>query len=119
MANSRQNREESVGSQRVDHFVSLERRRDRESNRTPSVRVETDYIDHTSRSHLGPGNHISHDEETRNLRLEIDHLHKKLQRREHDRGIGRPHPTQGLLGEISFSFPLSLDQWITQGIKVW
>ena len=50
MVNSGQNREESVGSQRVDHFVSLERMRDREANRTPSVQVEMDYIDHTNRS---------------------------------------------------------------------
>ena len=61
MANSRQNREESVGLQRVNHFVSLERKRDREANRTPSVRVETDYMDHTSRSQSRPGSHISHD----------------------------------------------------------
>jgi len=85
MAGSRQNREESVGSQCVDHCVSLERRRDREANRTPNVRVETDYTDHTSRSHLRPRSHISHDEETRNLRLEIDHLRKKLHCREHVR----------------------------------
>ena len=41
MANSRQDREESVGSYHVDHFVNLERRRDREHNHTPSVKVET------------------------------------------------------------------------------
>ena len=90
MAGSRQNREEFVGSQRVDHFVSMERRRDREANQTPSVRVETDYTDHTSRSHSRPGSHISHDEEMRNLRLEIDHLHKKLRHREHVRGNRTP-----------------------------
>ena len=65
-----------MGLQRVNHFVSLERKRDREANRTPSERVETDYTDHTSRSHSRPGSHISHDEETRNLKLEIDHLRK-------------------------------------------
>ena len=81
MASSRQKREESLWLQRVDHFVSLQRKRDRKANRTPSERVETDYIDHTSRSHSRPGSHISHDEETRNLKLEIDHLHKKLHRR--------------------------------------
>ena len=37
MAGSRQNREEFAGLQRVDHFVSVERRRDREANQTPSV----------------------------------------------------------------------------------
>ena len=97
MVSSRQNRKESVGLQCVDHFVSLERRRDQKANRTPSVRVETDYTNHTDRSHLRPGSHISHDEETRNLRLEIDHLRKKLRHREHVGGIGRPHLTQGLI----------------------
>ena len=72
-----------MGSQWVDHFVNLERRKDRKANRTPSVRVENDYTDHTSRSHSRPGIHISYDEETKNLRLEIDHLCKKLCCREH------------------------------------
>lgn len=43
MANCRQDQEEFVGSQRVDHFVNLERRRDREHNHTLSVRVEMQY----------------------------------------------------------------------------
>ena len=50
VANSRQNRDESVGSQRVNHFVNLERRRDREANQTRKVRVEKNYTDHTNRS---------------------------------------------------------------------
>ena len=50
MDNSRQNRKESIGSQRVDHFVNLEWRRDREHNRTPSVRVETEHTEHTNES---------------------------------------------------------------------
>ena len=95
MAGSRQNREESVGSQCVDHCVSLERRRDREANQTPNVRVETDYTDHTSRSHLRPRSHISHDEETRNLKLEIDHLRKKLHCRKHVRGNRTPPSNSG------------------------
>ena len=66
------NREESVGSQREDHFVNLERRRDHEAS------VHTD---HTGRSHSRTGSHISYDEETRNLRLEIDHLRRKLWRK--------------------------------------
>ena len=84
-----------MGSQRVDHFVSWERRRDREANRTPCVQVETDYTDHTSRSHSRPRSHISHDEEIRNLRLEIDHLRKKLCRREHVRGNRTPPSNLG------------------------
>ena len=90
MASSRQNIEEFVGLQRVDHFVSLERRRDREANRTSSVPVETDYTNHTGRSHLRPRSHISHDGETRNLRLEIDDLRNKLRHKEHIRGNRKP-----------------------------
>ena len=41
MANLRNDREESVGFQRDDHFVNLERKRDRDHNPTSSVRVET------------------------------------------------------------------------------
>ena len=51
MANLEQNREESVDSQREDHFVNLERRRDRDYNPTPSVMVETQHTKHTKRSH--------------------------------------------------------------------
>ena len=76
MVGSRPNQEESVGSQRHDHFVNLERRRDRE------VSVHTT---HTNRSHSWTGSHLSNGENTRNLQPEIDHLQRKLcckQRRE-------------------------------------
>ena len=95
MANTRQNREESVGSQRDDHFVNLERRRDREHNLTPIVRVKTQYIEHTSKCHLRTGSHVSHKKDTRNLRLEISHLHKKLRRRAHVRGEPTPPSSSG------------------------
>ena len=62
---------------------------------TPSVQVKTDYTDHTSRSHSRTGSHISYDEETRNPRLEIDHLRKKLCRREHVRGNREPPSNSG------------------------
>ena len=65
MVGSGPNREESMGSQHEDQFVNLERRRDHE------VSMHTN---HTSRSHFKTGSHISHGEETRNLKLEIDHL---------------------------------------------
>ena len=78
MVGSRPNKEESMGSQREDHFVNLKRRRYREANWTPSVQVDVEYTNCTSRSHSRTGSHISHDEETKNLKLEIDHLHKKL-----------------------------------------
>ena len=90
MANSRQDKEESIGLHRVDHFVNLERRRDREHNQTLSVRVETQHAEHTNRSQSRIGSHVSHEQETRNLRLEIDHLHKKLHHRVHVRGDQTP-----------------------------
>ena len=66
MVGSSPNREEFVRSQRQDQFLNLERRRDRE------VSVHTI---HTSRSHSRTGSHVSHGEDTRDLQLEIDHLH--------------------------------------------
>jgi len=58
MAGSSPNREESMGSQRQDQFLNLERRRDRE------VSVHTT---HTSRSHSRTGSYVSHGEDTRDL----------------------------------------------------
>ena len=34
-------------------------------------------------SHLWPGSHISHEKEMCNLKLEVGHLHRRLQRRMH------------------------------------
>ena len=39
----------------------------------------------TKRSHLKTGSHASHKQETQKMKLEIDHLRKKLRRRERDR----------------------------------
>ena len=75
MVGSGLSREEFVGSQCEDHFVNLERRRDRE------VSVHTT---HNSRIHSRTGSHISHGEETRNLRLEVDHLRIKLHRKQRE-----------------------------------
>nr|POF25332.1 hypothetical protein CFP56_35456 [Quercus suber] len=47
-------------------------------------------MDHTSRSQSRPGSHISHDQETRNLSLEINHLCKKLHHRVHVKGDRTP-----------------------------
>ena len=85
MANPGNDREESVGSQRDDHFVNLERRRDRNHNPTPSLRMETQYTKHTERSHSRTRSHVLHEQETRNLKLENDHLRKKLCQRERDK----------------------------------
>ena len=69
MVGSSPNHVESMGSQREDHFVNLERRRDWE------VSVHTT---HTSKSQSKNGSHLSHEEDTRALQLKIDHLKKKL-----------------------------------------
>ena len=79
MMGSGPNREESVVSQCEDQFVNLEIRRDHEVNRTPSVPTG-----HTSRNHSRTGSHASHGEETRNLKLEIDHLRRKLRRKQRE-----------------------------------
>ena len=77
MVGSRPHREELVGLQREDQFVNLERRRDREVNHPSSV-----HTSHTSKSHSRTGSHVSQGEETRDLKLEIDHLHRKLCRKQ-------------------------------------
>ena len=58
MVGSRPNCENFVGSQRQDHFLNLEQRKDREVN------VHTI---HTSKSHSRSGSHVSHGEDTRNM----------------------------------------------------
>ena len=76
MTNVGQNREESVGSQRENQFVNLERNRERQH--TPSIMLESYHTEHTQRSHSRTRSHISHDQETQKLQLEIDHLCRKL-----------------------------------------
>ena len=71
MAGSGQDWKESVGFQRQDQFLNLKRMRDRE------VGMHTT---HTSRSQSQGGSHISHEENTRNLQLEIDCLRRRLHR---------------------------------------
>ena len=65
-----------MGSQCQDHFVNLERRSDR------GVSVHTTY---TSRSQSRGGSHVSHEENTRSMQLEIDCLRRRL-RSERRRG---------------------------------
>ena len=69
MVGSSSNQAESMGSQCEDHFVNLERRRDWE------VSMHTT---HTSRSQSQNRSHLSHEEDTKALQLEIDHLRRKL-----------------------------------------
>ena len=69
MAGSGQDLEESISSQLQDQFLNLERRKDCKAS------VHTT---HTSKSQSRGGSHISHEENTRSLQLEIDHLRKRL-----------------------------------------
>ena len=92
---SRPNQEESVGSQHQDHFLNLERMRDRE------ISVHTT---HTSKSHSRTGSHVSHREETRNLQLEIDHLRRKLHRKQR---MASPSSSESESGEDSSYRPRS------------
>ena len=77
MANLEQDREEYVGSQRENQFVNLERRRDK--HHTSSVMVESYHTEHIERSHSRTRSHISHDQETQKLQLEIGCLRSKLE----------------------------------------
>ena len=59
----------SRGSQREDHFVNLERKRDQEGS------VHTTHI---SRSHSQGGSHLFHEKNTKAMQQEIDHLKREL-----------------------------------------
>ena len=63
------NLEESIRSQRQDHFVNIEHRRDRE------VSMHTT---HTSKSQSRSKSHLSHEKNIKAMQLEIDHLKRKL-----------------------------------------
>ena len=69
MVGSGPHQTESRGSQRQNHFVNFEWRRDREGS------VHTT---HTSRSHSWGSSHLSHKKNTKAMQLEIDHLKKRL-----------------------------------------
>ena len=69
MVGSGPHQAESRGSQREDHFVNLEWRRDWEGS------VHTT---HTSGSHSRDGSHLSQEKNTRAMQQEIDHLKRKL-----------------------------------------
>ena len=69
MIGSAPHQAESTGSQCVNHFVNLERRRDREGS------VHTTQ---TNRSQSQGKSHLSHEQDTKALQLEIDNLKRKL-----------------------------------------
>ena len=58
-----------MGSYHQDHFRELEQRRDRERSVCTT---------HTSKSQSRGENHISHEENARNMQKEIDHLKRIL-----------------------------------------
>ena len=59
---------------------------------------------HTSKSHSRTGSHVSHKEETRNLQLEIDHLRRKLHRKQR---MASPSSSESESGEDSSYRPRS------------
>ena len=73
----------------------MEQRRDREHNRTLSIRVEMQHTEHTSKIQSSTRSHVSHEQETRNLKLEIDHLLKKLCHKAHVRRDPTPPSSLG------------------------
>ena len=74
MVGSGPNWEESIGSQRQNQFLNLERMRDRK------ISVHTT---HTGGSQSLGGSHLSHEENTRSMQLEINRLRRRLHREQH------------------------------------
>ena len=69
MVGSSPNQAESAGSQHQDHFRELERKRDQEGS------VHTT---HSSKSQSQGKSHVFHEENSRNMQKEIDHLKRSL-----------------------------------------
>ena len=86
MVGSGLNLEEFMGSQRQDHFVNLERRRDWE------VSVHTT---NTSGSQSQRGSHVSHEKDTKAMQREIDHLRRRLRRDRRGRTPFNPESSFG------------------------
>ena len=57
----------------------------RDRHHTPSVMVESYHTERTEMSHSRTKSHVSRDQETLKLQLEIDQLLRKLRRKEQDR----------------------------------
>ena len=75
MVGSSPNQAESMGSQRQDHFRNLEQRRNWEGS------VHTTHTTSQSKS----GSHISHKKNAKDMQLEINHLKRKLRRKQRRR----------------------------------
>ena len=69
MVGSGPHQTESMGFQREDHFVNLERKKDWEGS------VHTTHI---SRSHSWGGSHLFYVKNTKAMQLKIDHLKRSL-----------------------------------------
>ena len=102
MANTGQDKEESVGSLKENHFVNLERRRD--GQHTPSIMMESYHTECTERNHSMFRSHTSHDLEKQKLQQEIDRLCSKLRHREHKRRNPPPSPSDGSRGSKDNSY---------------
>ena len=59
--------------------------------------IKSYHTECTERSHLRIGSHVSHEQETQKLKLEIDYLRKKLRRRERDRMNSSTPSSDGLV----------------------
>ena len=66
--------------------------------------VESYHTKHTERSHSRPKSQVSHDQETRKLQLEIDHLRRTLKRRERNRRSPSSLPSDGSRGNRDRSY---------------
>ena len=66
--------------------------------------VESYHTKHTERSHSRPKSQVSHDQETRKLQLEIDHLRRTLKRRECNRMSPSSPPSDGSRGNRDRSY---------------
>ena len=69
MVESGPHQQESMGSQRQDDFLNLERKQDRKGS------IHTT---HTSKSHFQVGSHVFQEQNNRAMQREIDHLKKEL-----------------------------------------
>ena len=96
---------ESMGSQRRDQFVNLERIRDRHMAHTHNERAPSM---HSKRFGQHQGSHNSHDEEVYNLKKKVGWLRWQLHRKTWIRKERTPTPGQSSSSESDGSYrPLS------------
>ncbi|XP_050277693.1 uncharacterized protein LOC126719151 [Quercus robur] len=102
------NQAESIGSQRPDHFRELERRRDRK---------ESVCTTHTNKSQSRGRNHVSHEENARNMQKKIDHLKRKLhhERRRNSDSSSRDLVNDALSKALNQISKSPFTHWIEEG----